>query len=75
MNNPINMIKMLMGKMTPQEFAMKTLENNSSPIAKNLINMIQSNDEKAIESFARNVCAEKGIDFDSEFGSFMNNFK
>lgn len=75
MNNPINMIKLMMGKMTPQQFVMKTLENNSNPIAKNLINMMEKGDNQGIETFARNICEENGINFDSEFGSFMNNFK
>ena len=28
-----------------------------------------------VEEFARNICKEKSIDFDKQFGEFMNNFK
>ena len=36
----------------------------------NLIQMAQSNDGKGIETFARNLMKEKGIDFDKEFNTF-----
>ena len=39
MNNPINMIKMMMGKMSPKDMAMKMIENNSNPVFANLIDM------------------------------------
>lgn len=75
MNNPINMIKMMMGKMSPKDMAMSMLKNNSNPMLSNLIDMINKNDEKGIEEFARNICKEKGINFDKDFTDFMNNFK
>lgn len=75
MNNPINIIKMMMGKMSPKDMAMKMLENNSNPVFANLIDMANKGDTKGVENFARNVCKEKGIDFDKEFSSFMKNFK
>lgn len=75
MNNPINMIKMMMGKMSPKDMAMAMLKNNSNPVCSNLIDMINKNDKKGIEEFARNICKEKGINFDKDFTDFMNNFK
>lgn len=75
MNNPINMIKMMMGKMSPKDMAMKMIENNSNPMCANLAQMMEKGDNKGIENFARNICKEKGIDFDKQFSEFMNNFK
>lgn len=75
MNNPINMIKMMMGKMSPKDMAMKMIENNSNPVFANLIDMANRGDTKGVEEFARNICKEKNIDFDKEFSSFMKNFK
>lgn len=75
MNNPINIIKMMMGKMSPKDMVMSMLKNNSNPVCSNLIDMINKNDEKGIEEFARNICKEKGINFDKDFTDFMNNFK
>ena len=75
MNNPINMIKMMMGKMSPKDMAMSMLKNNSNPMLSNLINMANKGDTKGLEEFARNMCKEKNIDFDKDFTDFMNNFK
>lgn len=75
MNNSINMIKMMMGKMSPKDMAMKMIENNSNPVFANLIDMANKGDTKGVEDFARNICKEKNIDFDKDFTDFMNNFK
>lgn len=75
MNNPINMIKMMMGKMSPKDMAIKMIENNSNPVFANLIDMANKGDTKGVEDFARNICKEKNIDFDKDFTDFMNNFK
>lgn len=73
--NPINMLKGMMGNMNPKNIAMKMLKNNTNPIFNNLMQMMEKGDDKGIEQFARNVCKEKNIDFDKQFGDFMNNFK
>ena len=75
MNNPINMIKAMMGKMSPKDMAISMLKNNSNPMLSNLIDMANKGDTKGIEEFARNICKEKNIDFDKDFTDFMNNFK
>ena len=75
MNNPINMIKMMMGKTSPKDMVMKMIENNSNPVFANLIDMANKGDTKGVEEFARNICKEKNIDFDKDFTDFMNNFK
>lgn len=73
--NPLNMIKGMMGIGNPKDMAMKMLSQNNNPIFKNLMQMMEKGDDKGIEQFARNVCKEKNIDFDKQFGEFMNNFK
>lgn len=75
MNNPINMIKMMMGKMSPKDMAMKMIENNSNPVFTNLIDMANKGDTKGVEDFARNIMKEKGMDYDTEFNKFKDNFK
>lgn len=75
MNNPINLIKMMMGKMSPKDMAMKMIENNSNPVFTNLIDMANKGDTKGVEEFARNIMKEKGMDYDKQFSEFMNNFK
>ena len=39
---------------------------------KNLIDMAEKGDNKGVENFARNIMKEKGMDFDKEFNTFMN---
>lgn len=73
--NPLNMIKGMMGIGNPKDMAMKMLKNNTNPIFNNLMQMMEKGDDKGIEQFARNVFKEKNIDFDKQFGEFMNNFK
>lgn len=75
MNNPINMIKIMIGKGNPKEMVMNMLKNNSNPVFANLIDMANKGDTKGVEDFARNICKEKNIDFDKDFTDFMNNFK
>ena len=73
--NPLNAIKGMMGISNPKDMAMKMLKNNTNPIFNNLMQMMEKGDDKGIEQFARNICKEKNIDFDKQFGNFMNNFK
>ena len=75
MNNPINMIKMMIGKGNPKEMVMNMLKNNSNPVFANLIDMANKGDIKGVENFARNVMKEKGMDYDTEFNKFKDNFK
>lgn len=62
MNNPIQMLSSLISR-------------NTNPIIKDLVQKAQSGDTKSVEQFARNMCKEKGVDFDKEFTKFMSNFK
>lgn len=73
--NPLNMIKGMMGNMNPKNIAINMLKNNTNPIFNNLMQMMEKGDDKGIEQFARNMCKEKGIDFDKQFNEFMSNFK
>lgn len=72
--NPIGMIKqyMLQG-FTPKGIINRIGTNN--PILNNIMNMAQKGDTQSVETFARNICKQKGLDFDTEFNKFRNNFK
>ena len=75
MNNMINSMKSILGKMSPQQMISQLLGGNSNPMINNLMQLAQKGDRQEIENFARNYCKERNIDFDSEFAKFMNNFK
>jgi len=62
---------------SPEKLAKQMINSQfqSNPIINNLIEMAQKGDEKSVENFARNMCKEKGTDFDKEFSNFMSQFK
>lgn len=73
--NPMDMIKGMMGKMSPEQMVMNLIKQNSNPMLANLIQMAQKGDKQGVETFARNFFKEQGCDFDKEYSNFMNNFK
>lgn len=75
MSNQNDMLKMLINNKNPKDIIQQIAIQNSNPIVNNLVSMAQKGDTQGVENFARNICKEKGIDFDAEFSNFMNNFK
>lgn len=73
----MNPMQMLQGMRNPQQFLQQMMGNNSvmsNPMARNAMQMAQNGDSKGIEQMARNLCKEKGIDFDKSFSDFKNQF-
>ena len=68
------MLQMFKGG-SPKNIVMNMVKNTmgSNPMVKNLIDMAEKGDNKGVENFARNIMKEKGMDFDKEFNTFMNN--
>lgn len=71
--NPIQIMNIMKNK-SPQETIISII-GNQNPIINNLMKLAKSGNKSEIEDIARNMCKEKGIDFDKEFPSFMENFK
>ena len=64
MNNIFNMLGAIKN---PQNIVQQAMNNNQiiqNPIARNTIEMMQKGDSKGLESMARNLCREKGMDPD-----------
>lgn len=72
--NPMQMLQMLNGLRNPKTMVMNMVKNQmgNNPMIANLINMADNGNSQGIETFARNICKEKGVDFDTEFKNFMN---
>ena len=73
----MNPMQMLQGMRNPQQFLQQMMGNSivmKNPIARNAIQMAQKGDSNGIEQMARNLCKEKGIDFDKSFSDFKNQF-
>ena len=76
--NPIQVLQNFMGKGgNPQQLLQKAMgmNGNNNPMIANLMNLAKSGNKEQVEQFARNVCKERGIDFDKEFNSFISNFR
>lgn len=76
MINPMALLQMLKGG-NPKNFLMNMISNqmgNQNPMIKNLIDMANNGDNAGVETFARNLLKDKGIDFDKEFKNFMEQF-
>lgn len=71
---PNNIIKMFKGQ-NPKQLAINMAKQNSNPMIANLMKMANEGKTQGIEEFARNIMQERGMDFDSEFANFMQNFK
>ena len=69
--NPMQIINIMKNK-SPQETIISII-GNQNPIINNLMKLAKSGNKSEIEDIARNMCKEKGIDFDKEFSSFMEN--
>lgn len=71
--NPMDIIAMIKSGKNPQQVMLSYLERgmvDGNPVMTNLFNLAKQNRTADIEQFARNLCAERGVDFDKEFTSF-----
>ena len=67
----MNPMQFLRGIKNPQQFVMNMLGQNQTPIGMQLINLAKTGNKTQIENFARNICKERGMDFDKQFAEFM----
>lgn len=72
--NPAQMLAMLMKGGNPQQMVMNMLgqQAKGNLVLENALKLAQNHNGKGIETVARNVMKEQGLDFDKEFNSFKN---
>lgn len=72
--NPMQVIMAMKNGQNPQQIVMNMLQEKMSqtPMGQNLIALAQNNQTAQIEQIARNICNQRGIDFDKEFNSFKD---
>ena len=75
--DPMRIIQMIKQGQNPQQLMLQFLEGNMAytPFGANILQLAKENRTSEIEQIARNICASKGLDFDSEFRAFRNNLK
>lgn len=75
--NTNQLLQMLRTSPSPQQFTISYIEQQvgNDPFFSNLIALAKNGRGNEIETIARNVMKEKGLDFDTEFNAFKNNLK
>lgn len=70
--NPIQLMQLIRQSSNPQSLVMNLMQQKmgTNPMFSNLLSLAQQGKQGEIEQIARNICKEKGIDFDKEFNSF-----
>lgn len=69
--DPMQLIKMIRQGQNPQQLMLSILESEaySSPMGANLLSLAKNKDSNALEQIARNIFAQRGLDFDAEFNA------
>lgn len=70
--NPMQIIQAMKQGQNPQQVTMDIIRQRmgDTPMGQNLINLAENNKGEEIEQIARNLCQQRGIDFDKEFNAF-----
>lgn len=70
--NPLQVINALKTGQNPQQIVLQITKERlgSTPFGQNIVNLAEQNKSAEIESIVRNICNQRGIDFDKEFNSF-----
>ena len=69
--DPRRLIQMIRQGQNPQQLMLSVLEGQAgSPMGRNLLNLARNGQTAEIEKIARNLCKERGVDFDQEFNNF-----
>lgn len=70
--NPNQLIQMIKNGQNPQQLMLYVLESQmkGTPMGDNLLYLAQNNRNADIEQIARNLCSQRGVDFDKEFLAF-----
>ncbi len=74
--NPMQLIQLIKGGQNPQQLVMNILQqkSQSNPILNNAMNLAQNGNAPGLQALARNLAAQRGLDFDKEFANFKNQF-
>lgn len=67
-----DMLQQIMQGKNPQQLVLNYLQQQigNTPIGQNLLNLAQQNNTQAIEQIVRNLCQQKGINYDEQFKLF-----
>ena len=74
--NPLQLIAMLKNS-NPQQVAQQIIQENypNNPMMQQLISLGQKGDTQSLQQIAQQICAQQGINFDSEMANLMDLIK
>ena len=66
--NGNNILQMIMQGKNPQQLVLNYLQSQmgNTPMGQNLAQLAQKGDFNALEQIARNICQQKGLNFDEQ---------
>ena len=73
MNFDMNMLMQIMQGKTPQQMILNYLQQSqigSTPMGQNLMQLTQKGDYGALEQIAKNICQQKGLNYEEQFRNF-----
>lgn len=70
--NPMQMLGMFTGKTNPMQMLMNQMGSN--PLFKQAQQMSQGKTPEQLEQTCRNLCKQRGIDYDSAMSQFQSQF-
>lgn len=75
--NPMQIIQAIKQGQNPQQVTMNIVKERmgQTPMGQNLLNLAENNKTEEIEQIVRNICQQRGVDFDKEFAVFKNMLK
>ncbi len=70
--NVMEMLRLIKAGKDPEQMILYFLDNQgkSSPVMANLSRLARENKTDEIEQFARNICAQRGLDYETELAKF-----
>lgn len=73
--NPMQLVQMIKNGSNPQQLMISILEGQmaSTPMGQNLLTLAKGNQTQGIEQIARNICQQRGLNYDEAFNAFKNN--
>ena len=74
--DPLQLLQLIRSGYNPQQLMLSVLERQAdTPLGANLLALAKDGNTAEIEKVARNLYAQQGRDFDSEFNAFKQQFK
>lgn len=73
--NPLQVIQSIKQGQNPEQIIMSIVQERmgGTPMGQNILNLAKNKDSQQLEEIAKNICSQKGIDYNTAFNAFKNN--